>query len=66
MLELMRNGLKGWFGKSLIILFVAPFLFLGAESNESYSFNHLLILSDFIFFSLKISNVPSILYVFFY
>ncbi len=32
MLELMRKGLKSWFGKALILLFIAPFLFLGAES----------------------------------
>jgi len=32
MLEIMRKALKGWTGKVLIILFTAPFLFLGAES----------------------------------
>jgi peptidyl-prolyl cis-trans isomerase D len=32
MLQFMRDALKGWAGKSLIILFILPFLFLGAES----------------------------------
>jgi len=32
MLEIMRKALKGWAGKSLIVLFTAPFLFIGAES----------------------------------